>query len=121
MDAVQSDHEYSPAGEEPIKKETDMPRPDKSSRGDLKAKLARLKKLARATAELSIEVLGDIINGNSVPVPPKPKKAEKAEKIEMVTMSSVPQPPKPKLEAIVDVAHGARTIEESLPALDPEE
>lgn len=90
----------------------------KPSSKSIQAKLRELKKLARATSKLSLEIFRDIVvAGNSVPTPPKPKKNSMG----MTMMSSVPTPPKPKFEALADIAHGALTIEESLPALDPEQ
>jgi hypothetical protein len=87
---------------------------DKSS-PNVQAKIRRLKKLARETAELSLEIFEDVIKAHSVPVPPKPKKRAGT----MLMASSVPIPPKPKFESLADIAHGALTIEESLPGLDP--
>jgi len=80
----------------------------------IQAKLRKLKKLARETAELAAEIFGDIVSASSNPKPPKPKKGTA-----MFLLASNPVPPKPKLEALADIAHGSLTIEESLPALDP--
>lgn len=85
----------------------------------LKAKIRRLKKLARATAELSLEVFGDIVNRN--PGGPSPKPKRRGGTVLLASSAPVPNPPKPKFESLADIAHGALTIEESLPGLDPEE
>ena len=87
---------------------------------NVQAKLKRLQKLARETAELSLEIFGDIIKRRPHPAPPRPKSGSGMVMM-AVTTASDPIPPKPKLEALADIAHGALTIEESLPALDPEE
>jgi len=90
-----------------------MPSPDKRNR-HLKAKLKKLDKLARATAQLSVEVFGDLISASSVPKPPKPKKPAKF----MLMASSVPVPPKPKFETLALISDGALTIGQGLEDLE---
>jgi len=95
-----------------------MPRPAKSSKS-VQAKIRELQKLARATAKLSAEVFGDIVSRRRHPAPPKPKSGGVA--LMAITTASDPVPPHPKLVALAELAHGALTIEEALPGLDPEE
>jgi hypothetical protein len=86
-----------------------MPRPDNYPR-NLGAKLKKLDKLARATAELSVEIFGDLVSMGSIPVPPKPKKPAKV----MLMATSIPVPPKPKFETLALIADGALTIGQGL-------
>lgn len=72
----------------------------------LKAKLKKLDKLVRATAQLSVEVFGDLVSASSVPKPPKPKKNAKV----MLMASAQPVPPKPKFETLALISDGALTI-----------
>jgi hypothetical protein len=83
----------------------------------LKAKLKKLDKLARATAKLSVEVFGDLITGNSNPVPPKPKNPGPM----LLAASSNPVPPKPKFETLALIADGALTIGQGLEDLEAEQ
>jgi hypothetical protein len=94
-----------------------MPKPDKRS-PSLKAKLKKLDKLARETAKLAVEVFGDLIAGNSIPVPPKPKKPGG---MVVYSASSIPVPPKPKLETLALIADGAMAIGEGLEDLEAEQ
>ena len=86
-----------------------MPTSDNRTR-NLKAKLKRLDKLARATAQLSVEIFGDLVAAGSIPVPPKPKKPARV----MLTAGSIPVPPKPKFETLALIADGALTIGQGL-------
>ena len=86
-----------------------MPTSDNRTR-NLKAKLKRLDKLARATAQLSVEIFGDLVAAGSIPVPPKPKKPARV----MLMAGSIPMPPKPKFETLALIADGALTIGQGL-------
>jgi len=86
-----------------------MPNPDNRNR-HLKAKLKKLDKLARATAQLSVEIFGDLVSATSIPKPPKPKKPAKV----MLMATSIPVPPKPKFETLALIADGALTIGQGL-------
>ena len=94
-----------------------MPSPEKRS-PSLKAKLKKLDKLARETAKLSVEIFGDLVAGNSIPVPPKPKKPAQ---IMLMSASSIPVPPKPKFETLALIADGALTIGQGLEDLEADQ
>jgi hypothetical protein len=93
-----------------------MPSPDKRA-PSLKARLKKLDKLARETAKLAVEIFGELVTGNSNPVPPKPKKPAGM----IVMASSNPVPPKPKLETLALIADGAMAIGQGLEDLESEQ